>query len=337
MKSPVLAVCTGDPAGVGPEVALKALARHPDLREICTPVLIGSRQVLQSTLANLKIDAVLQPIADFSGISWPAKKILCFDTCVPLELPEYGQLSAKCGLAAFSSVEKSVSLALEGSVSGIVTAPINKEALRLACLPYIDHTQMLQKLTGRAAPLTLFVTESLRVFFYGKHIPFRDVAASLDVDRIVICLKSCQRALAALGYPRQRLALAALNPHGSDHGMFGDEEEKLLMPAVKRAMKEGVDVRGPVPADSVFHLAKEGAYDAVLALYHDQGHIAAKTLNFHKTVSLSLGLPFLRTSVDHGTAMDIAGQGVADETSMVEAIKVCARHAADYASYMRKL
>jgi 4-hydroxythreonine-4-phosphate dehydrogenase len=161
----------------------------------------------------------------------------------------------------------------------------------------------------------------MRVFFYSRHIPFAEISAALDIENLVNTLSDCQRYLNQIGIENPKQALAALNPHGGDYGLFGTEEIDILEPAVKRAVQNGVNVEGPIPADSVFHLASEGTYDSVLSLYHDQGHIAAKTYDFHRTVALTMGLPFLRTSVDHGTAFDIAGKGLASEISMVEAVK----------------
>jgi 4-hydroxythreonine-4-phosphate dehydrogenase len=184
---------------------------------------------------------------------------------------------------------------------------------------------MYTKLTNSTNTMTLFVTGNLRVFFLTRHIPLSAVSAAMDEERIVEALGHCQNYLRQLGLQNPVTALAALNPHASDQGLFGNEERDILNPAVQKASEKGIGATGPVPADSVFHLAKEGHYDAVLSLYHDQGHIAAKTLDFYGTVSLTMGLPFLRTSVDHGTAMEIAGKNISNEKSMVEAIKSAAQ------------
>ncbi len=224
-------------------------------------------------------------------------------------------------------LKKIIEFTLNKTFQAIVTAPINKEALRMAKVPYLDHTEMLTSLTKSTNTMTLFVTGSLRVFFYSRHIPLKDVAAALDTKKLGDAITNSCRYLEQIGIKNPTLAVAALNPHGGEQGMFGEEEIQILTPAIEKAHSQGMRVSGPIPADSVFHLAKEGAYNAVLSLYHDQGHIATKTLDFHRTVSLTMGLPFLRTSVDHGTAFDIAGMGKASEISMVEAIRAVTLYA----------
>ena len=254
-------------------------------------------------------------------------QIVCLDTgLLPLQ-PETGKITAYGGQHAFAAVKKAIEETLNKRFLAVVTAPINKESLRQAKVPYLDHTEMFTRMTGSSNTMTLFVTGPLRVFFYSRHIPLKDVAAALNPEALDSAIANSCRYLEQIGIAGPRLAVAALNPHGGERGMFGEEEIILLVPAVKRARAAGLKVSGPVPADSVFHLAKEGTYDGVLSLYHDQGHIATKTLDFHRTVSLTMGLPFLRTSVDHGTAFDIAGKGEASEISMVEAIRAAAKYA----------
>ena len=230
------------------------------------------------------------------------------------------------GRQAFASIEKAIKLALDREIDVIATAPVNKEAMKMASVPYLDHTEILTKLTDSRDTMTLFVTGDLRVFFYSRHIQFKNISQSLNHDDLVLSLEKCLVYLRKIGISEPSVALAALNPHGGEQGMFGREEIDILQPAVISAQKKGLAVQGPVPADSVFHLAKEGHYDAVLSLYHDQGHIATKTLDFYRTVALTMGLPFLRTSVDHGTAFDIAGKGIVSEISLVEAVKAAARY-----------
>jgi 4-hydroxythreonine-4-phosphate dehydrogenase len=201
-----------------------------------------------------------------------------------------------------------------------------------ARVPYIGHTEMLGALTGVADPLTMFETLGLRVFFLTRHVSLRKACDLVTKERLVEYIERCSAALAGLGL-KGELVVAGLNPHCGEHGLFGDEEGREIAPAIAEARARGVAVAGPVGADSVFHLAKIGRYAAVLSLYHDQGHIACKTLDFERTVSLTLGLPFLRTSVDHGTAFDIAWKGEASAVSMVEALLVAARHAAAYSAW----
>ena len=291
-KKPRIGITAGDPAGIGPEIVAKTLA-DPEIRDICEPVVFGM------------IDA--DEIAR-AGI-------------------EKGTVGAAGGRAAFRAIEEAVQAALSGTIDAIATAPINKESLRAAEVPFIGHTEILAGLTNSDDPLTMFETLSLRTFFLSRHVSLRKACDLVSEDRIYRYLVRSSRALTeCLGLADPLIAVAGLNPHCGEHGLFGTEEE-CIPPAIARAIAEGVRATGPVGADSVFHLAKTGHYDAVLSLYHDQGHIACKTLDFERTVSLTLGLPFLRTSVDHGTAFDIAGKGIASAVSMIEAVKVAVRYA----------
>ena len=241
-----------------------------------------------------------------------------------------GAVTAAAGRAAVSYIERAVQLARAGLVRGIATAPINKEALRAAGYPGSGHTEMLAELFGSGGSVTMFQVKNLRIFFHSRHLSLRAMLDSLDAGGVEKSIVSADACMASIGLERPRLALAALNPHASDGGLFGDEERRILIPACARARERGIDVQGPVPADSVFNLALEGRFDAVISLYHDQGHIAAKTYDFYRTVSVTFGLPVIRTSVDHGTAFDIAWQGKADPVSMNEAIGSCFRLAGRY-------
>lgn len=288
---PRIGITVGDPAGIGPEIVTAAI-KSKEIREICEPIIFGS------------IDA---PEIARRGI-------------VP------GTVSAAGGQAAFEAIAEAVSAFKRGEIDAVATAPLNKESLRAAGVPYIGHTEILAGLTDSDDPLTLFETLSLRTFFLSRHVSLRAACDLVTEERIYRYLVRCNAALRdGLGIRDPLIAVAGLNPHCGEHGLFGSEEE-CIFPAVERAARAGVRAVGPIGADSVFHLAKIGRYDAVLSLYHDQGHIACKTLDFERTVSLTLGLPFLRTSVDHGTAFDIAGKGIASPVSMVEAIKVAARY-----------
>jgi len=247
------------------------------------------------------------------------------DEILRLGIP-VGKVSARGGEIAFKAIEEAVRAVKSGAIDAIATAPINKESLKAAGVPYIGHTEILAGLTGAADPLTMFETLSLRVFFLTRHVPLRRACDMVTEERVYDYLVRCSAAMKnQLGTREPLIAVAALNPHGGEHGMFGDEED-CIPPAIERAQRDGVRAVGPVSADSVFHLAKTGKFDAVLSLYHDQGHIACKTLDFARTISLTLQLPFLRTSVDHGTAFDIAGTGTADPLSMIEAIRVAAKY-----------
>lgn len=288
---PRIGITAGDPAGIGPEIVRAAIVSEAVL-EVCEPVVFG----------------LTDP-----------------DRIQQLGIP-VGKVSARGGELAFKAIEEAVHAAQKGTIDAIATAPINKESLKAAGIPYIGHTEILAGLTGSEDPLTMFETLSLRVFFLTRHVSLRHACDMVTEERIYTYLIRCSMAMKAqLGVTDPLIAVAALNPHGGEHGMFGDEED-CIPPAISRAQRDGVRTVGPVSADSVFHLAKTGKFDAVLSLYHDQGHIACKTLDFERTISLTLQLPFLRTSVDHGTAFDIAGTGLANPLSMIEAIRIAAKY-----------
>jgi len=216
---------------------------------------------------------------------------------------------------------------MSGEADAVATAPINKEALHAAGVPYLDHTEALAALANAPNPLTMFVVRNLRIFFLTRHVSLARACSDITRSDVSNGLVQVEAALDRFGISQARIAVAALNPHGGEGGMFGDEEITQIRPGVRDAREQGVDAFGPVPADAVFHLALDGQYDAVLSLYHDQGHIAAKTLDFERTVSITAGLPFVRSSVDHGTAFDIAGTGLASSVSMEEAIKSASEYA----------
>ncbi len=325
-KKPIIAITPGDPCGVGPEIVIKSLVNNPELNDICQPVIIGSPVILENMLKILNISHPIQVIESMDQINNASPGIICLDTHLQTESPKIGEISAPGGAHAYASIEIAIKLALMKKVDAISTAPINKEAMKMANIAYLDHTEILTKLTKSIDTMTLFVTGDLRVFFYSRHIQFKEISDSLNIPDLIHSMTKSLDYLRKIRIEKPTLALAALNPHGGEHSMFGDEEREILEPAVLQAQESGLDVYGPVPADSVFHLAKEGHYSGVLSLYHDQGHIATKTLDFYRTVSLTMGLPFLRTSVDHGTAHDIAGKGKASEISMVEAIKSAAKY-----------
>jgi 4-hydroxythreonine-4-phosphate dehydrogenase len=323
-----IAITIGDPAGVGPEIVVKALINHPEIYESAIPVVFGHRKILEREAKNCGIEFPYQLITGLDQIkNNRPSNIYIYEPVPLLAIPESGRISGEAGKLAFEYIRAATHMAMKKQVDSIATAPISKEAMRIGQIPYLDHTDILTKLTDSRDTMTLFVTKKLWVFFYSRHIAFKDISASLDTHKIVDTLRVCAQYLEKIGIKNPKLALASLNPHSGESGMFGQEEIEILIPAVQDAQKSGISVEGPISADSVFHLAKEGLYDAVLSLYHDQGHIATKTYDFYHTISLTMGLPFLRTSVDHGTAMDMAGKNKANEISMVEAIKAAAKYA----------
>ena len=323
---PVFAVTIGDPCGVGPEIVLKALSNYPELDDQCRLVIVGSKEILDRTADMLDLTRPITLIEDQDVSADLPPGLYCLDINPVAFTHEYGKITAEGGIHSYEYLARAIKLSMEKKVNGIVTAPINKKSLRAGNVPYLDHTEILTSLTKSERTMTLFVVGEMRVFFYSRHISFKDISNSLEIGKLVDTLSDCQRYLEKIGIKNGKLALAALNPHGGEEGLFGTEEMEILRPAVEKAAARGVNVEGPVPADSVFHMAGEGHFDGVLSLYHDQGHIATKTYDFHRTVSLTMGLPFLRTSVDHGTAFDIAGKNIASEISLVEAIKAAVRY-----------
>jgi 4-hydroxythreonine-4-phosphate dehydrogenase len=287
----VIAVTTGDPAGIGPEIALAA-ARDSRVLEVCEPVLYGP-----ATAAEL---------APYSA----------------------GLVDAACGRRAYDTIVASTTDAIEGRVDAIATAPINKASFAAAGLEWKGHTDLLAHLCGVDDVAMMFWSEQLRVVLATVHIPLADVPRALTTERLLATIMLTARSLPAFGFPAPRVAVAGLNPHAGEDGLMGREEQEAMTPAVDQARALGVDVRGPFPADTLFVRAARGAFDVVIAAYHDQGLVPVKLVAFGRSVNVTLGLPIVRTSVDHGTAFDIARRGTADSSSMVEAILLAARLAA---------
>jgi 4-hydroxythreonine-4-phosphate dehydrogenase len=242
---------------------------------------------------------------------------------------ERGQVSPEAGQAAYEYIQRAVRLALEGEAAGVVTAPINKEALHAAGVPYAGHTEMLAALCGVKDVAMLLVSGKLRVSHVSTHVSLRQAVERVNVERIMQVVGLTHEALRRTGLATPRIALAGLNPHAGEGGLFGNEESDIISPAVEAARAEGMDVAGPYPPDSVFLRASQGEFDAVVAMYHDQGHIPIKLLGFYEGVNVTLGLPIVRTSVDHGTAFDIVGTGRADERSLVAALRLAAQMGGD--------
>jgi len=307
---PRLGITLGDPAGIGPEIVLKAL-KGLDSALLKGITLFGDSVALQAAEAQ-------------TGLRLP-RGIVLKEPGVLNQPPAMGVINAQCGESAHASLCLAVEAAGRGEVDALVTGPIHKAAFRAGGSADLDHTAVLKRLTRADDATTVFVLEQLRVFFLTRHLALRDVADAVTPPLLEAGIRQNLRYLRLMGVEKPLLAVAALNPHGGDGGLIGREDDEVIAPVISRLVDEGLRVTGPVPADSVFHLAKIGRYDGVLSLYHDQGHIAIKTLDFHRTVSLTLGLPFLRTSVDHGTAFDIAGKNSAEASGMVEAILIAAQ------------
>ncbi len=327
MKKAIVAIPMGDPAGIGPEITAKALA-NTEIYDMCKPIVIGDAKIFAKAIEivnkNIKINVIEEPT---KGIYEAGTVDLIDLDNVNVEAFQYGKVQAQCGKAAYEYIKTAVNLATSGAVEALATTPINKESLKAANVPFIGHTEMLESLTDTKDPLTMFQVNKLRIFFLTRHLSLKDAISQMTQERVHDYLNRCDQALRRLGVDSRKLAVAGLNPHSGEGGLFGYEEVEEIGPGIEKAKADGIDAHGPVPADSVFHQALNGKYDAVLSLYHDQGHIAAKMADFHKTISITNGLPFLRTSVDHGTAFDIAGENIASSVSMEECIKLAAHYA----------
>lgn len=326
----IIAIPMGDAAGIGPEIAVKSLT-NKDIYDVCKPIIVGDLDVIRKAVNITKSDVEINNIDDPENGVYKIGTIDVIDlNNIDADNLVYGKVSEKCGEAAYEYIKKSVELAMDKKVSALATTPINKESLKAAKVPYIGHTEMLEALSGSEDPLTMFEVKGMRIFFLTRHLSLKDAINQMTKERVHDYLLRCNKALERLGLDDRKFAVAGLNPHSGEGGLFGMEEVDEITPGIEMAKEDGIDVVGPVPADSVFYQALNGKYDAVLSLYHDQGHIAAKMTDFHMTVSITNGLPFLRTSVDHGTAFDIAGQNIAESISMEECIKVAAEYAESF-------
>ncbi len=320
---PLVAVTMGDPAGIGPEICIKALSLL-EVQRICRSVVIGDLKVIKNAAKFSKTSPlILNPIKRLDEGKYLGQylNVLDLDNVNASKL-KTGKISAEAGRAAIKYVEKAIDLALAEKVDAITTAPINKEAVNKAGYSFKGHTELLAKRTGAKHYGMMFLSDSIRVMLVTTHIPLCQVAKELDRKKIVDAIKLTDKTLEKLLKKKPRIAVAGLNPHAGENGILGIEEEKLIKPAVEEAKKLGINVKGPMSPDAVFYLANVGMFDAVVAMYHDQGLIPLKLLSFNRSVNVTVGLPIIRTSVDHGTGFDIAGKGWADPRSLVQAIKV---------------
>lgn len=288
MSVPVIAITVGDPGGIGPEIARKAAA-SPRVTACCRPVVYGP---------------------------WRDEALAAF---------EKGRATAEGGRAAYDAIATAVGDALAKKVDAITTGPISKEGLAMAGHPWKGHTDLLAHLTGAQRVAMMFWSPRLRVVLATVHIPLADVPAQLTSERLRTAVELAHLEMPRFGVPRPRIGVAAINPHAGEHGLIGNEEEKVMQPAIEALRKDGIDVTGPFPADTLFVRAARGEFDIIVAAYHDQGLIPVKLLGFGSAVNVTLGLPIIRTSVDHGTAYDIAGTNSADEGSLIEAVLLAAR------------
>jgi 4-hydroxythreonine-4-phosphate dehydrogenase len=324
-ERPAIAITMGDAAGIGPEVIVKALA-FGGIQGICRPLVVGESGVMQEAIKLIGRPLELRPATAASEVKGQPGSIELLDLH-NLDRGDVviGQVCPACGRAAMEYVSRAVGLALEGEVGAMVTAPINKEATRQAGCGEIGHLEFIARLTGATEYATMLSSGPLRVVHLTTHYPLKRACDFVTRERVLARLKLTHTSFQGWGTSNPRIAVAALNPHAGEGGLLGSEEIEEIGPAVKEARTLGIDARGPFPADSVFFRAINGEFDAVLAMYHDQGHIPIKVYGFDKSFSVALGLPLIRTSVDHGTAFDIAGKGVASQESLVEAIRIAVK------------
>ncbi len=325
MKRPLILITMGDPAGVGPEVVLKALVSG-EIGGVALPIVVGDKGILEKTAKTLGLPVRVKQIGspEEAGPHTGTIQVLSLSDLSGRIGP--GKPSAEGGKAAYDYIVSSTELILEGRADALVTAPVNKEVISLSGYPFSGHTELLAELSGTREFAMMLVGPKLKVCLVTTHIRLSDVPAALSIEGILSKASLTERALKDLfGIGNPRIALCSLNPHGGEGGRMGREEAEILDPAIGEAKRKGLSLEGPFPPDSLFFWAAQGKWDAVLALYHDQGLIPFKLLHFHEGVNLTLGLPFVRTSPDHGTAYDIAGKGLANPRSMIEAIRLAVR------------
>lgn len=338
-NKPILAITMGDPAGIGPEIILQSL-NIKETYEKCNPLVTGDAEVMKFVAEQQNSNLKIHPITDVNDALFEFGTVDVFDLkLIDINTFEQGKVAVQCGNAAFQSVIKAIELAMENKVDGTVTAPLNKEALNLAGHHFDGHTEIYAHYTNTKKYAMLLADEFLRVIHVSTHVPLRKACDLVKKDRIIDVTELIYDACKQFGIENPKIGIAGLNPHASDGGLFGDEERLEISPAVEELKKRGFNVEGPIPPDTLFAKAKCGKYDGCVAMYHDQGHIPFKVVGFNwdketgkmstaKGVNITLGLPIIRVSVDHGTAFDVAGKGVASPDAMLLSI--------DYATKMAK-
>jgi 4-hydroxythreonine-4-phosphate dehydrogenase len=333
-RSPILGLTMGDPAGIGPEIILKSLEILGErvARGELSPVVVGTASCIEGSARRL--GQAIEITTDATPARWPRVRLV--EAAAATAPIEPGKLSAEGGRLAYAAIERAVRLALDGEIDAIVTAPINKEALNAAGHMFAGHTEILTELTGSKSSCMLLVHDRLRVSHVTTHVALAEVPKRITPERLRLVFELTYQAMVDFGIATPRIGVAALNPHAGEGGLFGREDDDVIEPVIEEFRARGLHVEGPVPGDTVFVKALGGQFDAVVAMYHDQGHVAVKTLGFAMDpatglmsalagVNVTLGLPIVRTSVDHGTAFDIAGRGIANPQSMLEAIEVAER------------
>jgi len=326
-EKPIIAITMGDPSGIGPEVIAKTLGEGR-IYDICRPIVIGDAKIMAGAAKlapkNLQVNSV-EVIAQ-GGFRLGAIDVLDLKN-IDIDSLQRGKVDRDSGRAAVEYVQRAIDLAIKGEVDGIATAPLNKEAMNLAGFSYPGHTEILAETTRSKNYAMMLLAGPLRVVHVTTHTSLRQACDRVKKERVATTIRLTDRAMKDLGIAKPRIAVAGLNPHAGEGGLFGTEDVDEIAPAVQECRSEGILAEGPFPPDTVFLRGKRGEFDAVVAMYHDQGHIPVKMLGFEEGVNVTIGLPIIRTSVDHGTAFDIAWKGVADPRSMVEAIRIAAEMA----------
>ena len=319
MSLPRIAVTTGDPAGIGPEVCLKLLA-NPEVLEICQPIIFGDASVLNKAAEECGLPRPEKVVHRLEDATEPCvldfKKITANDYMT-------GCINAATGHAGYHYVTEAIDAALTKNVDAVTTGPLNKEALRMADVPFPGHTEIFADRTQSERACMLQYSEEVRCVFVTTHVGYAEVPHLLSQERIIDVIELASEAMERIRKRKPRLLCCGLNPHAGENGLFGNrEEEQIIVPALEKVREHGIDITGPLPPDTTFLPARRKEFDCVVCMYHDQGHIPLKALAFDEAVNTTLGLPIIRTSVDHGTALDIAGQGIANPSSLVEAVKL---------------
>jgi len=331
-ERPIIAITMGDPASIGPEIAIKAVIEN-NIRSICRPLIIGDASVIKQIANKLAIKVKINPVQSVADAKYEQGVIDVFDLKnVNLEELKFGEVSAMAGNAAFEAVKKAIELAMSGEVDATVTGPINKKSINEAGHHFAGHTEIYAHFTNTRKYAMLLVEDNLKVIHVSTHVSLRQACDLVKKDRILEVIDLLQKGMQQLGEKNLKIGVAGLNPHAGDSGLFGTEDDLEIKPAVQEAIHRGYDVEGPVPPDTLFAKAARGAYGGVVAMYHDQGHIPFKLNGFKwnkekqqmetvKGVNITMGLPIIRTSVDHGTAFEIAGKGIASADAMILAIE----------------
>ncbi|MFU8861793.1 MAG: 4-hydroxythreonine-4-phosphate dehydrogenase PdxA [Cyclonatronaceae bacterium] len=333
---PIIGISMGDPAGIGPEICVKA-ASDPYVLSLCNPVIAGSASVIERAAGVVRSSALVVPIHNINDALFMDNKINVFDLKQDYKASDsFGVVSAEAGHAAFEAVTTVIDLASRGLVDATVTAPIHKESINMAGHHFAGHTEIFAKYTGSSSVAMLLVDGDFRVIHVSTHVSLRKACDLVKKDRVLHVIRLMHDACRQFGIPNPYIAVCGLNPHASDGGLFGTEEAEEIMPAIEAARQEGINAEGPHPADTIFSKVAGGFYDGCVAMYHDQGHVPFKVKGFVwdqqqgkwskiHGVNITLGIPIIRVSVDHGTAFDIAGKGIADHTSMIHAIEYAVR------------